>query len=305
MDKPLDTGSALTKPLKGQASLDGTTGKAKGINSILNGFGLLRALVENGAMGLKELSHRAGLSAAQAHAYLISLKQVNVVEQDEASGRYQLGQFALVLGLARLRSIEPLERVFDRAAILARETDSMVIVSVFSTAAPVVVRVLNPPRDFLVASRVGHVPSMIDTCTGRVFAAFMPKDEIDPILATEFASQDQKGFPTHYTFETLGEEIERIRRQGYAGVTGSPNRFLSSLSAPIFNGFGQLECVLTITAAAKHISLAPDGADVRRLIDVTASLSAELGHGLLPVEDDQDRAGSTEKKKLTSTKVRS
>lgn len=287
MNKHIDSGSATAPSPKAPVE-DGSVAKPKGINSILNGFGLLRALAESGALGLKELSQRAGLSPAQAHAYLISLKQVDVVEQDEATGRYQLGQFALVMGLARLRSIEPLERVFDRAAALARDTDYMVIVAVFSTAAPVVVRVLNPPRDFLVASRVGHVPSMIDTCTGRVFAAFMPEHEIDPILDAEFSSQADKGFPTIYTPETLRAEIDQIRRRGYAGVTGSPNRFLSSLSAPVFNSFGQLECVMTITAAAKHISLEPEGKDVRGLLEVTSGLSAELGYGLLPLVDSRE-----------------
>lgn len=263
----------------------GAVGKAKpkGVNSIRNGFALLHVLARNGAMPLKELSKQAGLSPAQAHAYLISLKQENAVEQDEATGRYQLGQFALVLGLARLRSIEPLERVFFRADALARDTGHMVTIAVFSTAAPVVVRVLNPPRDFLVASRVGHVPSLIDTCTGRVFAAFMSEREIEPLLEAEFALGDQKGFPTNYTPASLATELKSIRKHGYGGVTGSPYRFLSSLSAPVFNSFGHLECVITVTAAAKHISLAPGGVDVKRLLDVTTNLSADLGYGLQPL----------------------
>lgn len=260
---------------------EGRAGKAKGINSILNGFSLLQVLVDNGAMGLTELSQRAGLSPAQAHAYLISLKQVNVVEQDETTGHYGLGQFALVLGLARLRSIEPLERVFERAARLARETDRMIVIGVFSTTSPVVVRVLNPPRDFLVASRVGHVPSMIDTCTGRVFAAFMPRETVEPAIVAEFAFQDERGFPSHFTPESLQKELGAIRRRGYAAAAGSPNRFLSSVSAPVFNSLGQLECVVTMTAAAKHISLERESPDVAQLLDLTSHLSAELGYGLL------------------------
>lgn len=265
-------------------SQEGRSGKGKGINSILNGFGLLQALVEHGAMGLTELAQRAGLSPAQAHAYLISLKQVKVVEQDETNGRYGLGQFALVLGLARLRSIEPLERVFERASALARETDRMVVIAVFSTTSPVVVRVLNPPRDFLVASRVGHVPSMIETCTGRVFAAFLPRDTVEPAIVADFAYQDDHGFPAQFTPASLGRELDLIRNRGYAAAAGSPNRFLSSVSAPVFNSLGQLECVVTMTAAAKHISLERDSPDVAQLLDMTSQLSAELGYGLLSPE---------------------
>lgn len=259
--------------------------KQKGINSVIKGFGLLSCLMQHRALGLKELSQLAGLSAAQAHGYLISLKQVNVVEQDDATGKYRLGQFALELGLARMRAIEPLERGFAEAKKLAAETQYMLIVTVFSTKNPVVVRVINPPWDFLVASRVGHVPSIVDTCTGRIFAAFMPEAEIAPLVVQEFDRIENSGVPTTYSPADLDEELQTIRKMGYAHAVGSPNRFLSSLSAPVFNGNGHLEYVLTMTAAGRRISTAPESDDVRRLLAVTTTLSAELGYGLAGYED--------------------
>jgi len=268
-----------------------TSAKHRGINSILNGFRVLQALVDHGgAMTLKELSQQAGLSPAQAHAYLISLKQVEVVEQDSESGRYQLGQFALMLGLARLRMIEPLEKVFERAAELARESDYMVMVAVFGSTAPVVVRVLNPPRHFMVATRVGHVPSMIDTCTGRVFAAFLPPAEVAPCLEAEFATQSRSGFPTNYTSQSLADELVQIRAKGFGAAKGFPNPYLTSIAAPIFNSFGQLECVLTMTAPAARISVRPNDKDVRDLLRVTRGLSAELGYMMSAEGSDSDRA---------------
>jgi DNA-binding IclR family transcriptional regulator len=263
-------------PLSGEAE----SGKQKGINSVVKGFGLLTCLVAHRALGLKELSQLAGLSAAQAHGYLISLKQVNVVEQDEETGKYRLGQFALELGLARMRAIEPLERGFAQARALADETNYMVIVTVFSTSNPVVVRVINPPWDFLVASRVGHVPSIVDTCTGRIFAAFMAPTQIEPLIKQEFKRLEISGLPTAYSNEDLQAELQEIRKMGYAHAVGSPNRFLSSLSAPVFNRNGQIEYVLTMTAAGKRISTGPESEDVRRLMSVTQTLSAELGYGV-------------------------
>jgi DNA-binding IclR family transcriptional regulator len=254
--------------------------KGRGINSILNGFRLLQVLAEHGVpMSLKELSQQAKLSPNQAHAYLISLKQVRVVEQDPASGRYHLGHFALILGLARLRAIEPLEKVIARATELARETDFMVMISVFGSTAPVVVRVLNPPRYFMVAARVGHVPSLIDTCTGRVFAAFLSKKEMLPLIDAEFAMQPGRGFPTTYTPQMLTEELATIRSQRFGAAKGVPNPYLTSIAAPIYNSFGQIECVLTLTAPATHISVDQESDDVRRLLSVTDGLSAELGYG--------------------------
>ena len=55
---------------------------------------------------LRDIAAGAGITPAQAHAYLVSYRKVNVVEQIDGSGLYQLGRFALQLGLARMRSID-------------------------------------------------------------------------------------------------------------------------------------------------------------------------------------------------------
>jgi DNA-binding IclR family transcriptional regulator len=57
---------------------------------------------------LRDIAAGAKVTPAQAHAYLVSFRKLGLVEQDVASNHYQLGPFALQLGLARLRSFNPL-----------------------------------------------------------------------------------------------------------------------------------------------------------------------------------------------------
>ena len=52
-------------------------------------------------MTLKELALRAGMAASKAHFYLVSFKRVGLVAQDEVTGHYALGRYALDLGLER------------------------------------------------------------------------------------------------------------------------------------------------------------------------------------------------------------
>jgi hypothetical protein len=74
-----------------------------GIQSIEVGFRLLDVLTrEPRAMMLRDLAQRAGMSPAKAHRYLVSFSRLGVVSQDPVSGRYELGGFALQMGLARL-----------------------------------------------------------------------------------------------------------------------------------------------------------------------------------------------------------
>ena len=75
----------------------------RGVQSIEVGGRLLDALVRaEGPLMLRALAEQAGLTAGQAHAYLLSFRTLGLVEQEAATGLYRLGPYALTLGLARL-----------------------------------------------------------------------------------------------------------------------------------------------------------------------------------------------------------
>jgi hypothetical protein len=81
----------------------------QGIQSIEVGVPLLRVLADHGApMMLRDLAKAAGMPAAKAHRYLVSFVRTGLVIQDaNQSGRYDLGHFALDLGLASLARLDP------------------------------------------------------------------------------------------------------------------------------------------------------------------------------------------------------
>ena len=82
-----------------------------GIQSIEVGSQLLVALTRaSRAMALGDLARAAGMHPSKAHRYLVSLQRVGAVTQDPLTGRYELGPFALRLGLASLNRVEAVTR---------------------------------------------------------------------------------------------------------------------------------------------------------------------------------------------------
>ena len=75
----------------------------QGIQSIEVGFRLLSVLAAtNRPMMLRDIAKGAAMPAAKAHRYMVSFLRVGIVEQDVGSGRYDLGAYALELGLSGL-----------------------------------------------------------------------------------------------------------------------------------------------------------------------------------------------------------
>jgi DNA-binding IclR family transcriptional regulator len=72
----------------------------RGIQSIEIGCRLLSALSEaQRPLGLTELAKAGAMSPSKARRYLISFTRAGLIEQDFGSGEYDLGAFALRLGL--------------------------------------------------------------------------------------------------------------------------------------------------------------------------------------------------------------
>src|SRR5665213_83784 len=82
----------------------------QGIQSIEVGVRLLQALATHRhAMMLRDLALAADMSAAKAHRYLVSFIRMGLIEQDGSTGRYDLGSFALRLGLVALGRLDAFE----------------------------------------------------------------------------------------------------------------------------------------------------------------------------------------------------
>src|ERR1700745_3781411 len=93
----------------------------RGIQSVEIGLLVATKLAESpGALQLKELAARCGLSASKTHRYLVSLVRAGLVQQ--VDGRYDLGRTALALGLASLARIDVVRLASPALASVRNQT---------------------------------------------------------------------------------------------------------------------------------------------------------------------------------------
>ncbi|MFN5036968.1 MAG: helix-turn-helix domain-containing protein, partial [Bradyrhizobium sp.] len=79
----------------------------RGIQSIEIGFRILDYLrTELRPVPLKMIAANTGMSAANAHYYLVSFQAVGIVRQETDTGCYALGPYALKLGMAAIEQFD-------------------------------------------------------------------------------------------------------------------------------------------------------------------------------------------------------
>ncbi|MFV0383643.1 IclR family transcriptional regulator [Paracoccus sp. (in: a-proteobacteria)] len=255
--------------------------EGRGVQSIEVGTQLLEALIARGEpMMLKELAASLGIAPAQAHPYLVSFRNMGMVEKNESSGRYQLGPFALDLALSRMRSADPMQLVSKVAEALSQRTGLTTLVSVWGAFGPTVV-VVNEGKDQLhMNTRVGTVYSVTGTATGRVFASYMPAE----VSRQTIRSGLQRSLQDRYvgTAQSFGDtDMAEIRAHGVGSVPMPPVPGINAIAAPVFDHLGQVMAVLTMVGDARVLDSSPDTALAETLGDAAQQLSSELGY--LPV----------------------
>jgi len=256
-------------------SIDG-----RGVQSVEVGGRILAALVSAGKpLMLRELATLADVAPAQAHAYLVSFRKLELVEQEAASGRYQLGPFALQLGIARLRSFDPLRLAGQAIIDFSEEIGLMVTIAVWGTHGPTIVQVQEGSDQVHVNVRTGTVFTITGTATGKVFAAFMPPKVIEAQVTEELRKGARiQGIGTATSRKELETDIASARSLGYAPTEGKPVTGINAIAAPVFDYSGKMQIVITVIGPMGVLDVGADSAYTKALLAFTHRLSAQLGY---------------------------
>ena len=266
---------ARTEERNGERATD-----RRGIQSIEVGGALLQALVRHGAaMMLKDLAREAGMPPAKAHPYLVSFGKLGLIEQDPITGRYGLGAFSLQMGLSALHALNPLRVATPAAARLSDEIEQNVAIAVWGNQGPTIVSIEECSRPVHVNMRAGTVMSLLNSATGRVFAAFLPERMTGPLVQGELArlASSEQAAP-RLSRKHIEEDLGDVRERRLARAVGHPIPGINAFCAPVFDHTGHIALAITAMGPAGTFNPDWDGPMARKVRACAESISASLGN---------------------------
>lgn len=255
-----------------------------GIQSIEVGFRLLDVLTrEPRAMMLRDLAKLAGMSPAKAHRYLVSFLRLGVVAQDPLTGRYELGGFALQMGLARLARVDGVNLARIALAQVHERLDTTLGIAVWGNQGPTVVHWMEASRPAKASLKLGDVMPLLGSATGLLFAAYAPRSKTQAMIERELAIA--RRLP-HGKGPRSDEDVERmlaeVRRHGAARVEGMLQPMIDAFCMPVFNAAGELALGLIALGQEGAFDIAWEGEVDLALRACAEKLSYELGYSPLP-----------------------
>ncbi|MFE9773415.1 IclR family transcriptional regulator [Streptomyces sp. NPDC005931] len=206
------------------------------VQSIERAAAILRLLAAGPRrLGLGEVAASLGLAKGTAHGILRTLQHVDFVEQDEATGKYQLGAALLHLGTSYLDVNELRSRSINWADALAARSGEAVRLGTPLEGNVLVVHHVFRPDDTLQTLDVGSLLPLHASSLGKVLLAFGTA----PLEAALGSGLDAYTRHTLVTTEDLNRALAEVRDLGWAAEVQEMSMGEAGVAAPI-RGYGGL-----------------------------------------------------------------
>jgi DNA-binding IclR family transcriptional regulator len=211
---------------------------------------------------------------------MVSFLRIGIVEQEASSGRYDLGAYALDLGLSGLGRLDPVRLAGPFLDSLCEEIQETVALAVWGTHGATIVRIVDAGAPITITLRPGTVLSLHNSATGRAFSAFFRSPFLKKKLDEELqeASQASKVAVT-----TLRRQLEKnlsdCQAHGIARATGSLTPGINGFSAPVYDHTGGMVAAITSLGAVGEFNVEWDSPLAKAMRDAALALSKRLGYG--------------------------
>jgi len=217
----------------------------KGIQSVEQGAKLLETLIASRkSLPLRTLAQTSGMSPSMAHRYLTSFIRAGLVQQDADSGHYDLGTFALRLGMAALNRADFIQIADDEFRQLVARVNVDGHLSVWGDYGVTIVRIYNSQAPLLSELRLGAVLPLYDSAAGRLFLAHQSQTQVKPILRAELARREEN----KPTAKDVAAAAADARREGFAWIDGQVFHGIRAVAAPVFDPQGELRATMSLVS---------------------------------------------------------
>jgi DNA-binding IclR family transcriptional regulator len=252
--------------------------EAAGSRTLTTGLSLLKSFMQlKEPASVSEVARHTGMSVTRASRYMGTLALNGFLQQDQRTGRFDLGPAVLELGLHAFGRVDSLKLASD---VMQRLTDATKLVSVlclWGTNGPTVIRGERGELDIAIRIREGVNLSVVATATGRIFLAYQESADVKSIVDRDRAAWNE-GVPRSQRLRRRDVDAIRqeVRRAGFARAEGLRVPALSAIAVPVFGSNARLAMSLSLVGTINSFVPDEDGAAAQALKSAARNLSGML-----------------------------
>ena len=248
--------------------------------SVIKALKLLDLFTEDvQELTLKDISSRADIPKPTAYRLLSALETSGFVyktKENEHDSRYRLGLKLLELGKLVSDNLEIRSVALPFMQQLSRDINEVIHLVIVNHNQATYIEKVESTRALRLFTRIGKSSPLYIGSGPKMLLAFLPETRQTEILCgSELTSLHTNEVIDR---EKLLQELEQIKRKGYAYSIGEQDADTTGISYPIYDIHEQVIAALTVSGFSKHF----EGNNLQQIKEKTKEtamlISRQLGY---------------------------
>jgi len=228
------------------------------------------------SLSLTEIASAVGLGKSTAFRFVHTLEKLGYLERDPHTKRYRPGLKVLRLGFTVLNSLEISQIAKPYLELLSAQSGETTNMTVRDGAEIVYVARNKTQQIVTVNLDLGSRLPVHCTAMGKAQLADLSRQELGDLLGD--GPYSSRTSHTISDLDTLAEELQKVRQQGYAINDQELALGLRSVAAPVRGPDGNVVAAINISVPSARVSRRKLKADLAPLVvQVAAQISSALG----------------------------
>jgi len=263
----------MTAGTSGPSTTDGNAGRGP-LLSVVNSIRVLEAFtVVEPSLGVNEIARRVDLHKSTVSRILGTLHDADLVERDEASGRFQLGIGVIGLAGPLLAHLDVRRIAYPALEALTEATGETAALCLWSGHESIVVEQVPSPRQVKHTTPLGTRFAKSASASVKVFLAEQSEAEVARLLRQGLVESTPLGS------DELRERLAQISKAGYAVNDGETDPEELSISAPVYDHRNSVVAAVLLSAPRSRMSSFLLDDHIQRVREMAERISARLGSG--------------------------
>jgi IclR family transcriptional regulator, KDG regulon repressor len=235
---------------------------------------------EHVELGVREIARLSGISTSTTGRLLLALKERGILQQNPEMKTYSLGIRLLNWSGVYLASLDIRAISMPIMTELLRLTQETISLYILDGTDRVCVERLESPQSVRIVARLGLRLPLYAGSAGKVILAFLPEEKRENIIT----SVPLQPFTRHTIADSqvLREELEKIRKRGFAYSHGEWIQDASGVAAPIYGPDRIVIGALTISGPSQRFTRDVIEKYGREAVPAASEISRLLGFSSKP-----------------------
>ncbi|NPV77482.1 MAG: IclR family transcriptional regulator [Anaerolineae bacterium] len=241
------------------------------ITAILDSFS-----TDNPVLGVREVARKVNMSSSAAGRLMQAMRDLNILSQDPTTSLYSMGSRPLTWAGVYSSTLDVRNIAMPFLHELHHDTMETISLYIMDGTERVCIERLESPQNVRIVARIGRRLPLYAGSAGKVFLAFLPEARCMEILeTTDLVPLTPK---TIVDKGSLLNELEMIRKQGFAASRGEWLLDASGVAAPIFDQAGAVVAAVTISGPGQRFTSEKIEEYSKMVMRVARQISDEMGY---------------------------